>query len=161
MLSEKNIRLMQEMCVLTPVEMQSRYEVKLEHYSKIINIEALTTLGIARRQLIPAALKFMTSVAETAVKKKAVSDKISTRTEEQILTYVSRDTDTMCQACDDLEELMNEIENISGTCELAEYYGRRIVPAMEAVREAADHCEIIVGKEYWPLPNYSQMLFYL
>ena len=161
MLTEKNVRLMQEMCVLSPVEMQSRYEVKLEHYSKIINIEALTTLGIARRQLIPAALEFMASVADTAAKKRSVSDKLSIRTEEQILTYVTRDTDAMCEACDRLEELMAQLENLSGSHETAEFYGRRIVPAMETLRKAADHCEIIVGKEYWPLPNYSEMLFYL
>ena len=57
---------MSEMNVLSPVEMQSRYEVELEHYSKVINIEALTTLGMARRQLIPAALEFLSSVSETA-----------------------------------------------------------------------------------------------
>ncbi len=161
MVSEKNLKLMSEMNVLSPMEMQSRYEVELEHYSKIINIEALTTLGMARRQLIPAALSFMSSVAETAAKKKAVSEKISIKTEEQILTYVSRDADAMCEACDRLEEAMNKVDTISGSYELASYYCNTIVPAMDEVRAAADHCEIIVGKEYWPLPNYSEMLFYI
>ncbi len=161
MLEEKNIQLMNQMNVLTPVEMQSRYEVELEHYSKIINIEALTTLGIARRQLIPAALEFMSSVADTAAKKKSVSDKLSTRTEEQILTYVSQDADQMCEACDELEQVMNQVDRISGSYELAKYYSDVVVPAMDAVRKAADHCEIIVGKDFWPLPNYSEMLFYL
>jgi glutamine synthetase len=161
MLEEKNIQLMREMNVLSPVEVQSRYEVELEHYSKVINIEALTTLGMARRQLIPAALEFMSSVAGTASSKKAVSDKISTRTEEQILTYVSRDTDDMCAACDKLEDLMNQVDSIEGTYELAAFYCRSIVPAMAEVRKAADHCEIIIGKDYWPLPSYSDMLFYV
>ena len=161
LVAEKNLRLMEKMNVLTPVEMQSRYEVELEHYSKIINIEALTTLGIARRQLIPGALDFMGSVADTAVKKKTFSDKISTRTEEQILTYVTRDVDMMCGACDVLEADMNALDEVEGTFELAKYYADVIVPDMSRLREAADHCEIIVGKEFWPLPNYSEMLFYL
>ena len=161
LLAEKNIRLMDEMNVLSPVEMQSRYEVELEHYSKIINIEALTSLGMARRQLIPAALDFMASVAETARAKRAVSDKISIRTEEQILTSVSKDTDDMNAACDKLDDLMGRVESIQGTYELASYYSRTIVPAMEELRSAADHCEIIVGKEYWPLPSYAEMLFYV
>jgi glutamine synthetase len=161
MISEKNIALMSEMNVLSPVEVQSRYEVELEHYSKVINIEALTTLGMARRQLIPAALDFMSSVANTAAAKQAVSDKISVKTEEQILTYVSRDTDDMCAACDKLEELMNKVDTIEGTYELAEYYCKTILPTMDEVRAAADHCEIIVGKDYWPLPSYSDMLFYV
>ena len=161
MLAEKNIRLMSEMNVLSPVEMQSRYEVGLEHYSKVINIEALTTLGMARRQLIPAALEFMSAVAGTASSKRSVSECISTKTEEQILKYVSRDTDNMCAACDKLEDLMNKVDTVKGTYELADYYCNTILPAMAEVRAAADHCEIIVGKEYWPLPNYSEMLFYV
>ncbi len=161
LLAEKNIRLMSQMNVLTPVEMQSRYEVELEHYAKILNIEALTTLGIARRQLIPAALEFMASVAETAGNKRRVSDKLSIRTEEQILTYVTRDADNMCEACDVLENAMNDLDSVSGSYEKAKYYCETVIPAMAKVREAADHCEIIVGKKYWPLPNYSEMLFYL
>ncbi len=161
LVAEKNLRLMSEMNVLSPVEMQSRYEVELEHYSKIINIEALTTLGIARRQLIPAAIEFMGKVADTAGKKKSVSDRISIKTEEQVLTYVSRDTDAMCDACDQLEDAMNGVDRLDGSYALAKYYSDTIVPAMDAVRKAADHCEIIVGKEDWPLPNYSEMLFYI
>ena len=161
MLSEKNIRLMNEMNVLSPVEMQSRCEVELEHYSKIINIEALTSLGMARRQLIPAALEFMSAVAETAAKKRAVSDKVSIKTEEQILASVSKDTDDMNAACDKLDELMAKVDSVEGTYELAAYYAGTIVPAMEELRAAADHCEIIVGKDYWPLPSYAEMLFYV
>ena len=161
MLAEKNIALMDEMNVLTPVEMQSRYEVELEHYSKVINIEALTTLGMARRQLIPAALEFLSSVANTAAAKQAVSDKISVKTEEQILGSVSKDVDDMNEACNKLDELMSKVDTVEGTFELAEYYCKTIVPAMGQVRAAADHCEIIVGKDYWPLPSYSDMLFYV
>ena len=161
MLSDKNIALMDEMNVLSPVEMQSRYEVELEHYSKVINIEALTTLGMARRQLIPAALDFLSSVAETAAAKKAVSEVISIKTEEQILTSVTKDVDNMNAAADKLDELMNKVDSIEGTYDLAAYYCRQVVPAMSAIRAAADHCEIIIGKDYWPLPSYSEMLFYV
>ena len=161
LISDKSIALMNSMNVLTPVEMQSRFEVELEHYAKVINIEALTSLGMARRQLIPAALNFMGSVASTAASKKSVSDKISTRTEEQILTYVSRDVDEMCVACDKLEALMNQVDTIDSSYDLAYYYAKTIIPAMEELRKHADHCEIIVGKDYWPLPNYSKMLFYV
>ena len=161
MLSQKNIQLMDEMNVMSPVEMQSRYEVELEHYSKVINIEALTTLGMARRQLIPAALDFLSAVAETAASKKAVSATLSTKTEEQILTSVTKDVDDMNAAADKLDELMNQVDTIQGTYELADYYCHQVLPAMGEVRAAADHCEIIIGKDYWPLPSYSEMLFYV
>ena len=161
MLADKNIQLMSEMNVLSPVEMQSRYEVELEHYSKVINIEALTTLGMARRQLIPAALEFLSSVAETAAAKKAVSEVISIKTEEQILTSVTKDVDDMNVAADKLDALMSKVDSITGTYELAEYYCKQVVPTMGELRAAADHCEIIIGKDYWPLPSYSGMLFYV
>ncbi len=161
MLDPKNVALMDEMNVLTPLEVRSRYEVELEHYAKILHIEALTTLGMARRQLIPATLKFMSDVAGTAAKKKAVNTDISTKTEEQILKYVSRDTDNMCVACDKLEKLMNEAAEIEGSYELANFYCKTIIPAMNELRASADHAEIIVGKDYWPLPSYSDMLFYV
>ncbi len=161
MLAEKNIQLMDEMNILSPVEMQSRYEVELEHYSKVINIEALTTLGMARRQLIPAALEFMSSVATTAAAKQSVSSKISIQTEEQILTSVSKDVDNMNAACDKLDVIMDNAASVKGTYELAEYYCKTVLPAMNEIRAAADHCEIIVGKDYWPLPSYSDMLFYV
>ena len=160
-LADKNIQLMSEMNVLSPVEMQSRYEVELEPYSKVINIEALTTLGMARRQLIPAALEFLSSVAETAAAKKAVSEVLSIKTEEQILTSVTKDVDDMNAAADKLDALMNKVDSITGTFELAEYYCKQVIPAMSELRAAADHCEIIIGKDYWPLPNYSEMLFYV
>ena len=161
MLADKNIQLMSEMSVLSPVEMQSRYEVELEHYSKVINIESLTTLGMARRQLIPAALEFLSSVAETAAAKKAVSEVISIKTEEQILTSVTKDVDDMNVAADKLDALMSKVDSITGTYELAEYYCKQVVPTMGELRAAADHCEIIIGKDYWPLPSYSEMLFYV
>ena len=169
MITEKNIRLMDEMNVLTPVEMQSRCEVELEHYAKVINIEALTMLGMARRQLIPAAIEFMGSVAETAVHKQSVSLDVSVRTEQKILKSISKDVDAMDLACDQLEEALNQARdcqlskasNVEGAYQVAEFYCRHVLPAMTNLREAADHCEIIVSQDCWPLPNYSEMLFYV
>ena len=67
----------------------------------------------------------------------------------------------MNAAADKLDALMNKVDSITGTYELAEYYCKQVVPAMSEIRAAADHCEIIIGKDYWPLPSYSEMLFYV
>ena len=101
------------------------------------------------------------AVVNVAAAKQAVSDKISVKTEEQILGSVSKDVDDMNEACNKLDELMSKVDTVEGTFELAEYYCKTIIPAMSEVRAAADHCEIIVGKDYWPLPSYSDMLFYV
>ena len=62
----------------------------------------------------------------------------------------------MNEAADKLDDLMNKVDSVTGTYELAEYYCKQVVPAMSEVRAAADHCEIIIGKDYWPLPSYSR-----
>ena len=89
-------------------------------------------------------------MAETAAAKKAVSEVLSTKTEEQILTSVTKDVDDKNVAADKLDALMNKVDSITGTYDLAEYYCKQVVPAMSEIRAAADHCEIIIGKDYWP-----------
>ncbi|MCD8144138.1 MAG: glutamine synthetase III [Oscillospiraceae bacterium] len=159
-LSEKNLKLMEEFNVLSRVEMKSRYEVELEHYSKILHIEARTMLGMSRRKLIPAAIAFQADVAAGASAKKAVSETVSTRTEERILASVSQDVDEMDVAADELEALLNKVYKLNGM-EAARCYHDEIIPVMARLRAAADHAENICGKDYWPLPTYSQMLFYV
>ena len=93
--------LMEEFGVLTKTEMLSRYEVEMEHYSKIINIEALTMLEMARKQLLPAVNAYMSEVANTAASKLAVSESLSVRSETKALTRLSADADAMSDAVDD------------------------------------------------------------
>ena len=114
---EKNIALMEEFGVLTKTEMLSRYEVEMEHYSKILNIEARTMLKIANKQLIPAATAYMGEVAGAA----------SAMDDEAAKAHAFHD---------------------------------EVIPAMDALRAAADEAESIVDEDYWPLPCYSRMLFY-
>ncbi len=83
--------------------MESRYEVEMEHYSKIINIEALTMLEMARKQLLPAVNAYMSEVANTAASKLAVSENISVRSETKALTSLSADADAMSDAVDALQ----------------------------------------------------------
>ena len=158
-LEEKNLKLMEDFGVLSRVEMTSRYEVEVEHYSKIMHIEARTMLGMARRKLIPAVLAFESDVASGAASKKAVCESISTKTEERILTSVSKDADIMDAAADKLEALLAKVSTMEGM-ESAVCYHDEIIPVMEELRAAADHAENICGEDYWPLPTYSSMLFY-
>ena len=103
----KNIALMEEFGVLTKTEMLSRYEVEMEHYSKIINIEALTMLEMARKQLLPAINAYMSEVANTAASKLAVSEHISVRSETKTLEKLSSDADAMSDAIDTLQDAVN------------------------------------------------------
>ena len=157
----KNIRLMEDFGVLTKVEMESRYEVEMEHYAKIINIEALTMLEMARKQLLPAVNSYMSEVANTAATKLAVSEALSVRSETKTLTKLSADADAMSDAIDVLQDVVDAAEALTSESEKAVAFHDNVIPAMDALRAAADDAETICGEDYWPLPSYSKMLYYV
>ena len=161
LIEPKNIALMEDFGVLTKVEMESRYEVEMEHYSKIINIEALTMLEMARKQLLPAVNAYMSEVANTAASKLAVSEKLSVRSETKALTRLSADADAMSDAVDELQAAVDAAKALSDESAKAVAFHDDVLPKMDALRAAADDAETICGEDYWPLPSYSKMLYYV
>ena len=161
LIEPKNIALMEDFGVLTKVEMESRYEVEMEHYSKIINIEALTMLEMARKQLLPAVNAYMSEVANTAASKLAVSESLSVRSETKALTRLSADADVMSDAVDELQAAVDAAKALSDESAKAVAFHDDVLPKMDALRAAADDAETICGEDYWPLPSYSKMLYYV
>ena len=161
LIEPKNIALMEDFGVLTKVEMESRYEVEMEHYSKIINIEALTMLEMARKQLLPAVNAYMSEVANTAASKLAVSESLSVRSETRALTRLSADADAMSDAVDELQAAVDAAKALSDESAKAVAFHDDVLPKMDALRAAADDAETICGEDYWPLPSYSKMLYYV
>ena len=161
LIDPKNIQLMEDFGVLTKVEMESRYEVELEHYSKIINIEALTMLEMARKQLLPAINSYMSEVANTAASKLAVSEAISVRSETKTLQKLSADADAMSDAVDELQAAVDAAKALSDESAKAVAFHDDVLLKMDALRAAADDAETICGEDYWPLPSYSKMLYYI
>ena len=161
LIEPKNIALMEDFGVLTKVEMESRYEVEMEHYSKIINIEALTMLEMARKQLLPAVNAYMSEVANTAASKLAVSESLSVRSETKALSRLSDDADAMSDAVDELQAAVDAAKALSDESAKAVAFHDDVLPKMDALRAAADDAETICGEDYWPLPSYSKMLYYV
>ena len=161
LIDPKNIALMEEFGVLTKVEMESRYEVEMEHYSKIINIEALTMLEMARKQLLPAVNSYMSELANTAASKLAVSENISVRSETKTLGRLSADADAMSDAIDTLQDAVDAAKALPSESEKAVAFHDNVLPAMDTLRAAADDAETLCGEDYWPLPSYSKMLYYV
>ena len=161
LIDPKNIQLMEDFGVLTKVEMESRYEVELEHYSKIINIEALTMLEMARKQLLPAVNAYMSEVANTAASKLAVSESLSVRSETKTLSHLSADADAMSDAIDELQAAVDAAKALSDESAKAVAFHDDVLLKMDALRAAADDAETICGEDYWPLPSYSKMLYYV
>ncbi len=161
LIEPKNIALMEEFGVLTKVEMESRYEVEMEHYSKIINIEALTMLEMARKQLLPAVNSYMSELANTAASKLAVSESISVRSETKTLGRLSADADAMSDAIDTLQDAVDAAKALPTEALKADAFRDNVIPLMNTLRAAADDAETLCGEDYWPLPSYSKMLYYV
>ena len=161
LLADKNIRLMEQFGVLTKTEMHSRYEVEVEHYSKVINIEALTMLEMLRKKIMPAVAGYSSEVASAAAAKQAVSDKLSVRSETKLLEKLSAGADELSDAIDELQEAVDKATAESDEPAKSYLYHDAVLPAMEKARKASDTLERICSEDYWPLPSYSRMLYYV
>ena len=161
LLADKNIRLMEQFGVLTKTEMHSRYEVEVEHYSKVINIEALTMLEMLRKKIMPAVAGYSSEVASAAAAKQAVSDKLSVRSETRLLEKLSAGADELSDAIDELQEAVDKATAESDEPAKSYLYHDAVLPAMEKARKASDILERICSEDYWPLPSYSRMLYYV
>ncbi|WP_236895680.1 glutamine synthetase III [Clostridium beijerinckii] len=160
MIDEKNQAVLEKHGVLTRVESTSRYEITLENYNKIINIEALTTLEMAKRQILPAVIRFATSLAESinTIKATGVNADISVQTE--LLTEVSTLTASLNKNVALLEKLVEKADNFDGDIfDLGMMYRYEVFEQMNTLRADADKLETLVDEEFWPLPTYSDMLF--
>ena len=156
----KNIALFAEFGIYTSKEIESRCEIHHEEYSKTIHIEALTMLDIAVKRIIPAASKYASDLATGINQMKAAISMVAPGADEDILRKVITLTNELYGATNVLGEMINEAERLSGSLQ-SHYYREEVLPRMEDVRHFADNLELIVAKDYWPLPTYSDMLFYV
>ncbi|MCI7606541.1 MAG: glutamine synthetase type III, partial [Spirochaetales bacterium] len=156
----KNIALFGEFGIYTAKEIESRCEIHHEEYSKTIHIEALTMLDIAVKRIIPAASKYASDLATGINQMKAAISMVAPCADEDILRKVMSLTNELYGATNVLGEVINEAEKLSGSLQ-SHFYREEVLPRMEDVRRFADNLELIVAKDYWPLPTYSDILFYV
>jgi len=143
--------------VLTKQELHARHEILLERYCKEINIEALTSLNIAKRQIMPAAIKYSSVLADAAATIKAAG--VTAKTQTELLSKLCGLIDEMQAGLASLEKATDKSAGIGDVAEQAAAYRDAVIPAMNAVRGVADQMEMIVDAEVWPLPTYAEMLF--
>jgi glutamine synthetase len=157
--TEESITLFEKFKVLSHVEVESRYEVKLEHYSKKMTIEGLTTARLARRHYLPAIIEFSTTVANAIEAKEGAGVK-APRAERDLLEKLNVCIDAIYEGVAILEDEITGASAVTGSLENAQAFCTRVLPAMQRVRAAVDTAELLVGNEYWPVPTYNEMLFY-
>ncbi len=159
-LDEKNVELFKKHNVYSKVELTSRYEIHNEGYSKIINIEALTMLDMAKKQILPAGSKFAQQLAQTLAEKKSVAPDCDVSYETDLLKQVSSLTGAIYSGVKELEKAIEGAKNVQGGAgKVAMYYREVVFAAMNELRASADMLEVMVPKELWPFPTYSDLLF--
>lgn len=160
LIKEKNVKLMEKHGVLSKVELESRYEISLENYIKTINIEALTMLDIAKRQILPVVINFATKIAESINSVRATGLNVDISAQTELLEEVSSLMSEFKKNISELENAVNEASNMnSDSYSKACYYRDVIFTKMGILREIGDKLETIVDAELWPLPTYADMLF--
>ena len=155
--TDKAIRMFERFGIFTKAELESRAEVLYETYAKSINIEALTMIYMAKRQIIPAVVAYTKKVADAVVAVHTAGG--STKVQGAILTEVTELLEEMEKTLERLEKDEAKAVEYTSMKEKAFYYKDVIVKDMEALRTPADQLEQIVDKEMWPFPTYADMLF--
>lgn len=156
LLSEKNVNAYSKMNVLSQIELESRHEILLEEYSKTINIEMLTSLEMAKQEILPACIKYVNFLSEGIKTKESIG--ISVPEEKKSVSAMAALTEYLIKKIDLLEDAKNNIPRIN-YIETAKYYQNTVIPAMNSLRETADKLEVVVSKDFWPFPTYEDLLY--
>ena len=153
--ADKSIQLFEAQGVFSRLEVETRCEIMMEEYNKTLHFEMLTMLEMAKQEILPACLKYTNTVAEGLAVKESLGIKApNERKTVQMLTALT-------------EELMDKITALESATnipdvdefEVGMYYKNTVIPAMDSLRETADTLESVVGKEYWPFPTYTDLLY--
>ncbi|OON91306.1 MAG: glutamine synthetase [Epulopiscium sp. Nele67-Bin001] len=153
----KNVKVFTKNGVFTESEIHSRYEILLEEYSKVINIEAITTIDLAKQAILPAVLEYQKMLVELIATKTACN--LPTTVETALATKISTLAEALYNNINNLEEIVAQAKTLTDSLETARYFLDDVIPAMTAVRTEADELELTVASKYWPLPSYGEILY--
>ena len=159
MIADKNVKMLTAHKIFSPAELHSRYEILLENYSKTVNIEALTMVDMARKEILPAVEGYTKSLAETLAAKKAAVAGLPCKYETATITKLSELSDEIADATADLAGELAKFQAIEDVTEAANDIRDVILGKMDALRAVCDEAETITAKEFWPFPTYSDLLF--
>ena len=159
MIADKNVKMLTAHKIFSPAELHSRYEILLENYSKTVNIEALTMVDMARKEILPAVEGYTKSLAETLAAKKAAVAGLPCKYETTTIAKLSELSDEIADATADLDGEIAKFQAIEDVTEAANDIRDVILGKMDALRAVCDEAETITAKEFWPFPTYSDLLF--
>lgn len=159
LISEKSEELFTKHNVFTKEELHSRYEILLETYNKQINIEALTMSDMAKKQILPASMKYAQQIAQSINDIKSALAEADVTAQEDLLKEVSLELKAFSEKCIKLGKVTQEAKNYEDVYEQGVYYRDVVFATMNELRIIADKLEGLCDAELWPLPTYAEMLF--
>ncbi len=156
-LHEKNVKLFTSHDIYTKNEINARYEIGQEHYSKIVNIEALTCIDMLSKDYLPAISKYTKNLAETVTLKKSIG--VDAEYELDLLNKISNELKNAYEAKNELASKLSKTSEITDCTELSMYFRNTILPLMEKARDIIDGIELDVDSKDWPVPSYGDLLY--
>ena len=158
-LDEKNVKLFSKNKVFSESELRARYEIHMERYTKVLNIEARTMADMVRRAILPATAKYAKELSETAITKKSFMPSCDVSFEEETAARLTELSPAAYSLVKKLESENENVRALASSKERAEAYRDSILPIMEELRKAVDETETLVPAELWPYPTYGNLLF--
>ena len=158
-ISEKNEKLFTEHKVLSPSELNARYEIKLETYSKILNIEALTMVDMVNKDILPAISAFISKLSKGVNEKKSAVSTADCKYEEKTISRLSTLSGVIYDRCEALERALIGAADKEDALKTAIYFKDVVFKAMNELRLSVDEAEVITDRKYWPYPAYGELLF--
>ncbi len=159
LMDTKNVLLFTGHRIFSKEELAARYDIMMENYCKVINIEALTMLDMSRKDILPAMSDYCKELAETISSKKAVCADIDCTYEQETLSNLSSLVSAMYKQVNKLDEDLIKIKSTEDITEMGDYYKNTILSDMTAIRISSDMMETVASSEKWPYPSYGELLF--
>ena len=158
-LQPKNIKLYTELGVYSEIEMKSHYDIKLEKYSRILNIEVEIMLEMIHKDILPCAFAYMKEIADSCEKAVAILPELKCLSQKNLLKKLDALTCQLEIKSENLSKVHLEAKESESNMEMAEYYAEKVLPAMAEARAVADQIEVLLSEKYKPFPSYEDLLF--
>ena len=157
--ADKNVKLFTKFGVYSETEIDSRYEILLENYTKTLHIETLTLQDMLYKQFLPSLLSYSDTLTSSVISKKSIG--ITASSEEKLLKKICKYYDSLSNLTESLKAETEKAESICDALEQATYYHDVVFAKMEEIREIADEVEVLLPEDVLPYPTYEQILFYV
>ena len=155
--ARKNVELFERNHVFTEREVRSRMEIMLENYSKVLTIEGLTMIEMAKKDIYPAVNAYLSDLCAAVYRKETMGAPV--KADKEVIARLSNDNEGLYFAAERVEELLAAAKEAGGAEKTARFFADEVVPAMQKLRAFADDMEQNTAKKYWPFPTYGDILF--